>query len=63
VRIGAGAVIEAGAVVGPESVVGSGAIVEAGAVVERSVVWAGARARGTVRDAIVTANGAVSAID
>ena len=63
VRIGPGAVIEAGAVVGPESVIGTGATVAAGAVVERSVVWAGARASGSVRDAIVTAAGAISAVD
>lgn len=57
VRIGAGAVIGAGAIVGPHAVVGAGATVEAGAHLERTVVWAGATARGALRDAIVTAHG------
>lgn len=54
VRIGPDAVIEAGATVGPYAVIGTGAVVEADAAVERTVVWAGARVRGRVRDAIVT---------
>ena len=61
VRIGPGARIGAGAVVGPEAVIGAGAEVAAGARVERAVVWAGARAAGEIRDAIVTETGVVPA--
>ena len=55
VRIDAGAVIEADATVGPEVVVGAGAVVTAGTQVSQSVLWPGARARGVVRDAVLTA--------
>jgi NDP-sugar pyrophosphorylase family protein len=61
VRIGPGAVIGAGAQVGPDAVIGAGARVEAGAHVERAVVWAGATARGTVRDQIISASGSTPA--
>lgn len=60
VRIGPGASIGAGARVGPYAVVGTGAIIDAGTVLERTVVWAGARVNGVVRDAIVTAAGVMS---
>jgi NDP-sugar pyrophosphorylase family protein len=63
VRIGAGAVIGARAVIGPETVIGSGAEIADDAVVERSVVWAGARASGELRDAIVSAAGVVAATE
>lgn len=63
VRIGPGAHIGAGAVVGPLAVVGAGATVEAGARLERTVVWAGAHARGALRDAIVAAGGVVSGVE
>jgi NDP-sugar pyrophosphorylase family protein len=58
VRIGAGAHIGEGAQVGPGVVVGSHAIVEDQAAIVRSVVWPGARARGRLADAVVTAEGA-----
>lgn len=61
VRVAAGAVVDAGAVVGPDVVVGEGGVVAAGAILERVVVWSGARASGTLRDAIVTPNGVVDA--
>ncbi|HVV82803.1 MAG TPA: hypothetical protein VHE35_06970, partial [Kofleriaceae bacterium] len=61
VRIGAGAVVEAGATVGPFAVVGAGAVVEAGASLDHVVVWPGARARGRLAHAIVTAAAVVPA--
>jgi NDP-sugar pyrophosphorylase family protein len=61
-RLAAGAVVEAGAVVGPEVVVCEGAVVAAGAKLTRVVVWPGAVARGTVCDAIVTAEGVVPGV-
>jgi NDP-sugar pyrophosphorylase family protein len=54
VRIGAGAVIGARAVVGEDTVVGTGGNVAAEARLTRTVVWAGARAEGTLDRAIVT---------
>jgi NDP-sugar pyrophosphorylase family protein len=54
VRIGPGAVIGANAVVGPDTVIGTDTFVAPGAQVLRSVVWAGARASGSVRNTIVT---------
>jgi len=62
VRIGPGAVVGAGAQIGPDAVIGAGATVEAGAIVGRAVVWAGARATGEIRDAIVSASGTTSAL-
>ena len=62
VRIGPGAVVGAGAQIGPDAVIGAGATVEPGAIVERAVVWAGARATGEIRDAIVSASGTTSAL-
>jgi len=56
-KIGAGARVGHRAVVGPAVVIGAGAEVHADAVVERSVVWAGAQARGELRRTIVTAAG------
>ena len=63
VRIGPGARIGAGAVVGPHAVVGAGAVVEPGARLERTVVWAGATARGALSDAIVTTSAVVAVQD
>ncbi len=60
VRIGPGASVAAGATIGPYAVIGTGSVVEADSVVERAVVWAGARVRGVVRDAIVTPSGVVA---
>jgi NDP-sugar pyrophosphorylase family protein len=60
VRVGPGASIGANAVVGPYAVIGTGAVVEAGSSIERTVVWAGARVSGDVREAIVTAAGVMS---
>lgn len=61
VRIGPGAIVGARAVVGPHAVIGTGATVEPGASLARTVVWAGAAASGTLRDAIVTAHGVTAA--
>ena len=60
VRICAGAVVEDGATVGPFAVLCPDTLVEKGAVLERAVLWPGARARGVVRDAIVTTRGVFS---
>jgi NDP-sugar pyrophosphorylase family protein len=59
VQIGEGATIGAGAVVGPEVVVGRGAVIAPGARLTRTVVWAGARAEGTLHDAIVCVGGTI----
>jgi NDP-sugar pyrophosphorylase family protein len=53
VRIAAGAVIEAGAEVGPLVAVSGGGRVAAGAAIARSVVWAGATARGKQVGAVI----------
>ena len=63
VRVGPGARIGAGAVVGPHAVVGAGAVVEPGARLERTLVWAGATARGALCDAIVTTSAVVAVQD
>lgn len=60
-RVGPGAIIGAGAILGPHAVVGTGATVAAGAHLERTVVWAGASASGSLRDAIVTPSAVVAA--
>ena len=56
VRIGPGARIDAHAIVGPDAVIGAGAVVEAGAKIQHAVIWAGAHARGDIRDQIVSIN-------
>ncbi len=61
VRIGPGAEIGPGAHVGPGTVVGAGATVAAGARLTRTVVWAGARAEGTLDRAIVSRTGTIAA--
>jgi NDP-sugar pyrophosphorylase family protein len=61
VRIAAGAVIAEGAEVGPNVVVGSGAQVASGSRLRDCVVWAGARAAGTLERVIVTPKGTMNA--
>ncbi|HUH03657.1 MAG TPA: NDP-sugar synthase [Kofleriaceae bacterium] len=61
VRVGADAHVGDDVVLGPGTVIGSRATVEQGAVLERCVVWRGARARGELRDCIVTPEGLVDA--
>ncbi len=61
VRIGPGAAVGAGAVVGPDTVIGAGATVAPGARVTRTVVWAGARAEGTLDRSIVARTGTIAA--
>lgn len=63
VRIERGATIKSGARIGPHAVIGAGAVVEAGVAVERSVVWAGATAKDSVADSIVTPKAVVSTLD
>ncbi len=63
VRIGPGAHVGERAVVGPDAVIGAHAVIDPGAVVERTVVWRGARAAGTIRDAIVTPRETVAISD
>lgn len=63
VRILAGAHIAKGASVGPNVVVGHGATVEAGTRITRSVVWAGATARGNLANVIVTKTAVVDATE
>jgi mannose-1-phosphate guanylyltransferase len=59
VRIAAGARIGVGAIIGPFAVIGPDAEVAPDARLERTVVWAGCRAEGQLRDAIVTPTGVV----
>ena len=61
VRIGPGAIIGARAVIGPDAVIGAGAVIDPDTTITRAVVWAGARARGSIRDAIVSQSGATTA--
>ncbi|MFH2007414.1 MAG: NDP-sugar synthase [bacterium] len=63
VLIGAGARIEADAVLGPEVVIGSGATVPAGCRLSRTLVFAGARARGDADSAVIAPDGTVLAVD
>ena len=60
VRIADGADVEGGATVGPYVVVESGARVAANAQLSRTVVWAGARAEGTLDYAVVMPSGVLA---
>lgn len=61
VLIGAGAKVAANSKIGPNVVLGAGAEVTQGSTLRDCVVWAGARASGTLQSVIVTTKGIIAA--